>query len=142
MKTPTTIEEVLNYLEEASGQKARMKARVLELLTTLYTQEDRAYHNLSHIEHCLRELGELKHLNESFDELLFAIIFHDVIYDSKADDNEVRSAEEAATCLNQLGWSAFFDESKIRSYILATDHKTEPSCVDYELFRHYRRNIC
>jgi predicted metal-dependent HD superfamily phosphohydrolase len=68
-----------------------------QLLATHYSEPHRAYHNATHIEEVLAwfefvdsELGW-----ESPRDVYDAILFHDVIYDAQARDNETRSAELA-----------------------------------------------
>lgn len=52
----------------------------------------RSYHNLNHIERCLVELEKLN-LNEIEEaQLVIAIWFHDIVYDTQRVDNEIQSA--------------------------------------------------
>jgi len=54
-------------------------------LTVLYGEPQRHYHNLSHIQHCLRELSGIPGLTEEKRAILEAAIwFHDAVYDPKA----------------------------------------------------------
>ena len=62
------------------------------LLSTLYRAEDRHYHNLVHIEAMLGFAGDYRALLDDPEAVEAAIWFHDAIYDSKAKDNEARSA--------------------------------------------------
>lgn len=55
-----------------------------------YMEPHRFYHNWFHIETLLDKAKENKILTQ---ELLLAIIFHDIVYDPKAIDNEEKSAE-------------------------------------------------
>lgn len=82
-------------------------------LTTLYGEPQRHYHNLSHVQHCLREyktLMEDEHApTPTPPEQLaieYAIWFHDCVYDPKAPhgENERESAELAWTYLHENVW--------------------------------------
>lgn len=61
-------------------------------LTALYRAGDRYYHGMAHIEALLRLLGEYEGAFSDLEAVEAAIWFHDAIYDSRAKDNEVRSA--------------------------------------------------
>jgi predicted metal-dependent HD superfamily phosphohydrolase len=52
----------------------------------MYDNPDRLYHNWFHVVACLNELYEVKEylFNEEFIPLVFAIIFHDAVYNSSA----------------------------------------------------------
>ncbi|MCO5614497.1 hypothetical protein L7F22_068780 [Adiantum nelumboides] len=100
---------------------------VQALLVGLYSQPCRKYHNLHHIDDCLRELNEFKVRTSllsdaDLDEITIAIWFHDSIYDPKAHHNE----EESACLFERLaeGMDPGARE-RIRSIILATkDHRS------------------
>lgn len=60
------------------------------IVMNMYNQNHRFYHNWSHIEDLLSQLEKRGRIED--DTLYLATIFHDAIYDPKADDNEERSA--------------------------------------------------
>ncbi|AZO14349.1 hypothetical protein EJ069_06180 [Mesorhizobium sp. M2A.F.Ca.ET.043.05.1.1] len=64
-------------------------------LAALYSAEDRHYHGLSHIEAMLALASEYRHLLDDPQAVEAAIWFHDAVYDSRAKDNEAKSAELA-----------------------------------------------
>jgi len=68
-----------------------------------YSAEDRAYHNLSHIQSLISLSESLLDKIQNREALYFAVWFHDVIYDPKRSDNEEKSAEFAAEALASLG---------------------------------------
>ena len=68
-------------------------------LSGFYRAEDRHYHNLTHIEAMLALAGDYRALLDDPEAVEAAIWFHDAIYDSKAKDNEARSAALAETKL-------------------------------------------
>jgi predicted metal-dependent HD superfamily phosphohydrolase len=86
-----------------------------------YSEKNRAYHNLSHIQSLLSLSESLSDKIQNPDALYFAIWFHDIIYDTKRSDNEEKSAEFAVDALASLG----IPEQTIalaREMILATKH--------------------
>lgn len=73
-----------------------------DALVRHYGESHRAYHNLSHIMALLRLAdAEHPHINRP-DIVELAIWFHDVIYDTHAHDNELRSANWAAHAMRTM----------------------------------------
>jgi predicted metal-dependent HD superfamily phosphohydrolase len=64
-------------------------------LAALYRAADRHYHGLAHIEAMLALATEYRRLLHDPEAVEAAIWFHDAIYDSRAKDNEAKSAELA-----------------------------------------------
>lgn len=77
----------------------------------------RPYHNWNHVEKCI---WLLKSRLCSFitDELLFATIYHDVIYNPSSKTNEEDSVEMSKLELSDMGLNL----NKIESLILSTKH--------------------
>ena len=72
---------------------AKLKApEVLATLIKYYIGSDRHYHNISHILDCVNELQSFKLENIDHYKLFVALWFHDVIYDTRKNDNEQESA--------------------------------------------------
>ena len=69
-----------------------------------YSTPNRYYHNLEHIKHILKVIQSLELQTKSFDikTVKFAAWFHDIVYDTKAKDNEEKSAEYAMEILSSL----------------------------------------
>ncbi|MDG4881232.1 hypothetical protein [Mesorhizobium sp. WSM4884] len=61
-------------------------------LAALYQAGDRHYHDLAHVEAMLALAEECRRLLHDPDAVEAAIWFHDAIYDSRAKDNEAKSA--------------------------------------------------
>ncbi|EAZ91218.1 HD domain-containing protein [Crocosphaera chwakensis] len=71
-------------------------------IETAYQQPERFYHNLEHLIY-LVELGiQYQSHIEDFNTLLFAIFYHDIIYQIKEKDNEIKSAELAVEKLSLI----------------------------------------
>lgn len=61
-----------------------------------------------------------------------ALWFHDAVYDVRRDDNEERSADWACESLSAAGVSSDF-VNRVRSLIMATDHRSPPQGRDAEI---------
>ncbi|HEY3324888.1 MAG TPA: N-methyl-D-aspartate receptor NMDAR2C subunit [Planctomycetota bacterium] len=94
---------------------------VFDDLRQRYSEAQRAYHNLQHIEFCLEEFDLVRSLCAEPEQVEAAIWFHDAIYDPKEKDNEERSAQLAAEVLRAAGAG---DEliNQVQRLILATKH--------------------
>jgi predicted metal-dependent HD superfamily phosphohydrolase len=89
-----------------TSQYASSTSSIESLFNSLvehYSAEDRAYHNLSHIQSLLSLSESLADKIQNLDSVFFAVWFHDVIYDTKSADNEEKSAEFATEALASLG---------------------------------------
>lgn len=67
----------------------------MSMLTTLYSQAHRRYHNINHINDCLAELEQFTCSSISRGDLELierAIWYHDAVYNPYSTQNEIRSA--------------------------------------------------
>lgn len=87
-----------------------------ERLKHSYSAPDRHYHNLQHLDECLTEWDAVRNRAQDPDAGELALWFHDAVYDSRASDNESRSADWADQCLAEAG----LDRPSVRNLILAT----------------------
>ena len=101
-------------------------------LRTRYSDNSRAYYNVGHIEHCLQELDKCPILPGNVNELELAIWFHDAVYDTRASDNELRSADLAEQSLRACN-ATTNTISQVRSLILATTHDLPGITVDQQI---------
>jgi predicted metal-dependent HD superfamily phosphohydrolase len=83
----------------ASGDPRSLADAVL----AAWAEPDRRYHDLDHLRDCLAELDGVPANGADRDLVEAALWFHDAIYDSRAGDNEARSAEWATRALAELG---------------------------------------
>lgn len=106
---------------------------VYDDLVCRYSEPHRRYHTMRHIVQCLDELEEAQNLAVNPSAIGFAIWFHDAIYETRAKDNEERSAELAVEALLRASLP-----DKLASYvsglILATRHTIMPTSWDKRLF--------
>nr|MBI4156127.1 N-methyl-D-aspartate receptor NMDAR2C subunit [Candidatus Woesearchaeota archaeon] len=99
-------------------------------LVSMYSEPQRFYHNMDHVKNLLVELDSVKNpfgLQPDLVEL--AIWYHDAIYNTRAKDNEERSAQLAYdVCI-----SAQLPETlgkRVKNLILATKHDVVPNGID------------
>jgi predicted metal-dependent HD superfamily phosphohydrolase len=97
-------------------------------LSSLYSAEDRHYHTLAHIGAMLALAGDYRGSLHDPEAVEAAIWFHDAVYDSRAKDNEARSAVLAEEKL-----AARADPERLRrivAMIIATTTHELPGAVD------------
>jgi len=74
----------------------------LENIIKNYSERKRYYHNLVHINAMLKQASENKNNIQNYDEMLFAIWFHDIIYKATSKNNEEKSADFAKSTLKKI----------------------------------------
>jgi predicted metal-dependent HD superfamily phosphohydrolase len=114
--------------------RAETGEAVFKELVELYSDNQRAYHNLSHIKALLDTAAGYKAAIENDPAVSFAIWFHDAIYNTRAKDNEEQSGELAVQALSRM---AVPDDTirLVRRMILATKHhQAEGLSDDGKLF--------
>ncbi|MTJ51744.1 hypothetical protein FJR38_03140 [Anabaena sp. UHCC 0253] len=72
-------------------------------LVNTYSQPYRYYHNLKHLDHILSTINILQIYAQDLPSVKLAAWFHDIIYNTHAQDNEEKSADYAANILESLG---------------------------------------
>ncbi|MBD2234854.1 HD domain-containing protein [Phormidium tenue] len=97
-----------------------------------YTESQRAYHTLQHLNECLGWFDRTCDLAENPAAVELALWFHDVIYDTHRADNEQQSADYAVQVVNSVGGGSWLQQS-VHDMILATKHDATPSAVDMRL---------
>ncbi|HEY1048360.1 MAG TPA: hypothetical protein VGE39_01340 [Prosthecobacter sp.] len=95
----TTLDHWLRLC--AAFPEARNSTSWHTRLVTAYSEPQRAYHSLQHLEECLTFCDEARHAGHLHapDELELAFWLHDAVYDPKGGDNEEQSAALAAEML-------------------------------------------
>ena len=91
--TTTTAERWAKLWREIGAKEDRHA--VYQELVSLYSEPHRHYHSLSHIAECLNEFDAARDLAQQPIAVELAIWFHDAIYDTRAANNEEKSAELA-----------------------------------------------
>lgn len=101
-------------------------------LESVYGHPGRYYHNLSHLNYLVAELKPYQNQFSCWDTIVFAIAYHDFVYDVARRDNEEKSAQVAEQRLQEIEFSN--DETKrCAQFILATQ-KHEPVQYEIDLF--------
>ncbi|WP_009963838.1 HD domain-containing protein [Verrucomicrobium spinosum] len=96
-------------------------------LMAAYGEIGRAYHNSRHLSGCLAGLDVARHLVTDAPAVEFALWFHDAVYDSRATDNEERSADLALECLREAGRGQDDLARKVHDLVMLTKtHHAEP----------------
>lgn len=90
-----------------------------EDLIKAYSDKGRYYHNLKHIDIMLNLAKSYTHQINNINALNLAIFYHDIIYDVKRQDNELKSWEFAEQHLKPLALTSE-DLECIQSCIIAT----------------------
>lgn len=131
----TTILNLKNDWQQHLKTYCSDQSKIEEIFHTLfekYSEQHRAYHNLSHINYLLESLKNLELTD--FDTIYLAAWFHDVIYEPKRNDNEIQSAKLAVELLPRLNLPVE-KIRKIEQIILATQkHNAENLDNDGKLF--------
>lgn len=81
------------------------KGLINELWTEIaqhYSDPKRHYHSLQHLEDVLAQLAAVKDDIQNWNALLFALYYHDIVYNAERPDNEEKSAALAAKRMQQL----------------------------------------
>jgi predicted metal-dependent HD superfamily phosphohydrolase len=67
-----------------------------------YSAANRHYHNLTHLNSLVDELKPFKDKFSSWKTVVFAIVYHDIIYNTLKSNNEERSADMAVKRLSSI----------------------------------------
>jgi predicted metal-dependent HD superfamily phosphohydrolase len=97
MLKDTFIELLTKYTDNPSLQE--------ELWTEIergYSNKNRHYHTLSHLDNLLEQLTDLKTEIKNWDTILFSLYYHDLVYNSLKTNNEEKSAEIAEKRMSQI----------------------------------------
>lgn len=93
-----------------------------------HSEKHRAYHTLKHLESFFVELKDFK----LSDNILFAIFYHDIIYDTQTRDNEEQSALFSEEALAILGVKEKITREVTKLILETKSH--EASTKENELF--------
>lgn len=102
-------------------------------ISKAYSHKSRHYHNLDHLTNMLAQLQSCRDLVTDWDSVLFALFYHDFIYNPTSKDNEEKSAAEAGKKLKILGVPPE-KITLVNELILATKSHKEYTNSDVNLF--------
>lgn len=100
-------------------------------LLAAYSEPQRHYHSAAHIQACLGHFDSWRHLALNPDRVELALWTHDLVYDTRRQDNEAASAAQACAWLEQAGLGEH--APALRESILATCHQAPPQDPDAAL---------
>jgi len=124
-----------NWLDVAGswGAAPDLPAATYDAIVAAYGSEGRFYHTLDHI---ASVLGTIERFGpgDDPDALAMAAWYHDLIYDTRAADNEEQSAARARRELRLLGAPEQFIDRVVRLVLATKDHRIEPGDDDGALF--------
>ncbi len=97
MLKPVFITLLSNYTQDSEYMESLWSD-----ITKQHSKKNRYYHNLYHLENLYHNLLEIKARIKHWDIVLFALFYHDYIYNVLKQDNEQQSAKKAEKVLNTL----------------------------------------
>jgi len=103
---------------------------LIDELLAAYSEPHRAYHTVDHLAECFGQLDASGIVPDAPATVELALWFHDAVYDTKANDNEARSAEWGRRVLGGLGVTCV---DAVVSAILVTKHEGLPASDDEAL---------
>ncbi|MCG2611605.1 hypothetical protein LZZ90_08805 [Flavobacterium sp. SM15] len=105
-------------------------------LEKAYSHKSRQYHNLTHLKEMIICFEEYRNQLQCPDEVLYAIFYHDYVYNSSRKDNEAKSAELAVSLLPE---HSTVNKDRIYKLIMVTkdhlchDNEDEKWLIDFDL---------
>src|SRR5688500_8213618 len=96
------LEETFKLLVARYDQKSKTAEALWTEISQYYSSIDRHYHTLTHLENLLNQLSPHQTVVNDWDAVLFALYYHDIVYNVTKKDNEERSAELAVARLTAL----------------------------------------
>ena len=94
-------------------------------LAAAWAEPHRVYHTTQHLTDCLAELDGAPPRGADVAAVEAALWFHDAVYDTRAGDNEARSAEWAGRALEAAGVPAAV-AAEVARLVLLTRHAAIP----------------
>ncbi len=98
-----------------------------------YSTPNRYYHNLQHIHHVLEVIQTLESQTEDLKTVQFAAWFHDIVYNTKAKDNEEKSGDRAVELLSSLSIPSDVIKNVKRLILTTKNHCASTSNYDAQV---------
>ncbi len=122
----------INLINNYTGN-SRIAEELWNEVYKAYTHKKRHYHTLTHLENLITELAEYKPHITDWDTLLFAVFYHDIVYNVLKQNNEEESAELAVKRMTAIRVPA--DKiNKCKAMTLATKAHQLTNDTDTDLF--------
>ena len=119
MKNVALLKSQWHLLCQELQADFQLSEKIFIDLVNTYSNSARHYHNLNHIQDILYLIEEVQYQSDRFAVIQLSAWFHDYIYDSQAQDNELRSAVYAEKILNMLNISSEIIQ-QVKQIILST----------------------
>lgn len=110
-----------NLCAAYSGDTALIHQQWNEIATA-YGQQQRYYHNLTHLQHLYNSLLPLKNAFTHWDETMFSLFYHDVVYNTLKNDNEEQSALKARDAMTALDVSSAMIDFTCEQILCTKNH--------------------
>jgi len=126
------LKDIFISLASTYSENPEYIASLWNKISKNHNKKNRYYHNLTHLEKVYQNLKSVKPNIKDWDITLFALFYHDYIYNVLKKDNEERSAQKAVHVLRTLSIDS--ERSALcKDIILATQgHQiTENSDINY-----------
>ncbi len=127
------VQEFKSLINKYTDNKDVINTFWQELLKN-YEGKKRYYHNLSHISELLQFYYEFESTIIKKEVVLFAIFYHDIIYDVKKNDNEEKSADFAKQRMFDLSIQTEKIELVYNYIVASKHHKIENNDTDLAFF--------
>lgn len=101
-------------------------------IESFYSKGGRHYHTLHHLDSLLLHLKPLKSNFVNWNTIVFAIVYHDAVYNTLKNNNEEKSADLAAKRLSAINFPS--NEIAICSQLILATKKHQPSDRQTDLF--------
>lgn len=110
----------------------KLVANAFALIVAQYSEPHRHYHNLEHIAASLHEFDRVRSLVVDARCIELALWYHDIIYDSRAENNEEQSAHLAWSELGRLECTPDM-RNRVSALIMSTEHDTAVTELDHRI---------
>lgn len=97
------LEKIFIDLTKQYTSDDRLINKLWNEISTAYSKPDRHYHTLQHLENLLYYIEEVKQQIIHWNTVLFALYYHDIIYNTLKHNNEEKSADLAAKRMAEIG---------------------------------------
>ena len=127
------IEKVFTNLTRQYTSDDKLINKLWNEILTAYSKSNRYYHTLQHLESLLRYLEDVKHQITNWNAVLFALYYHDIVYNVLKHNNEEKSAALASKRMTEIDVDAD-TLNKCTNIILATKKHLWNEDNDLNLF--------
>jgi len=96
-------ENTFKTLLRTYTSQAALAEKFWDEIESQYNSIGRYYHNIKHLESILVQLKDIRSAVADWDAVLFAVFYHDIIYNVQRTDNEEQSAVIAGLRMEYIG---------------------------------------